>query len=102
MKYDFPFEVLHMAKLTIKLTCASFVRSSFAERKNRVAGNGSRMRRRLGFRFFHAHAFTNVPKGTESPNFHKTPIFAYALLADVPIPRSIKLLYFICEFILVI
>jgi hypothetical protein len=40
MKYDFPFEVLHMAKLTIKLTCASFVRSSFAERKNRVAGNG--------------------------------------------------------------
>jgi hypothetical protein len=29
-----------MAKLTIKLTCASFVRSSFAERKNRVAGNG--------------------------------------------------------------
>jgi hypothetical protein len=43
MKYDFPFEVLHMAKLTIKLTFASFVRSSFAERKNRVAGNGSRI-----------------------------------------------------------
>jgi hypothetical protein len=39
IKYDFPFEVLHMAKLTIKLTCASFVRSSFAGRKNRVAGN---------------------------------------------------------------
>jgi hypothetical protein len=30
--------------------------------------------------FFNAHVFTNVPKGTESPNFHPTPIFAYALL----------------------
>ena len=49
MKYDFPFEVLHMAKLTIKLTCASFVRSSFAERKNRVAGNGLQLKEVGGF-----------------------------------------------------
>ena len=41
------------------------------------------MSRRLGFRFFNAHDFTNVTKETILPNFHTNPIFGYALLVVV-------------------
>ena len=48
-----------------------------------MAANGSRMSRRLGFRFFNAHDFTNVTKETILPNFLTNPIFGYALLVVV-------------------
>jgi len=47
-----------------------------------LTANGSRMSRRLGFRLFNAHDFTNLRKKRNLPNSHQNPIFGYALLAD--------------------